>query len=555
MRIFKNLLTLFMAMVILLSFVACTPVEESSSLGGDSSTIEDSSSSVEDIPPVYNPSVIGDSVGNFFVDDPKNVEFNMDLNTGAFESLSIGETLLTKNNEYRFSLGTEILTIEKDYLLTLDEGVKTFVFATDKGSCEVQVEINGSLIAGYNMSFAKPLNFNEPDLFFSKVSRDESGVKFDFLTYGDFTTEGTSLKFVNVYLDMPALNNEAINWKLNSEDANVRVYSDGSVYLFTQFTGLADNLWFHMDFEDYENGIYRGNGQKAYSVGERLSDVVISREKGVTTFSLVIPYEKVGIAADTAFRFYLKECSDAGINDFNMYEGDLIVDGVQLGDPFRCTNWATLTPAGEVLTNTANLMTFSKNEGNIEEIKAIVSVKNGAVNFDFATLGDFGNGGADKEFINLYIDMPALNPQGNNWCFKTEDVNVRIYSDGSVYLMAKFDGSADNLWYKMDFEGYANGIYRNGNKVIESVTKLDDVIITRADGLTTFSLSLSLEQLGNASATELRFYLKECCENSGPDFALYAGDMKYNYTTQLGDPFQCTNFATLTVATGKVTTP
>ncbi len=98
------------------------------------------------------------------------------------------------------------------------------------------------------------------------------------------------------------------------------------------------------------------------------------------------------------------------------------------------------------------------------------------------------------------------------------------------------------IWSMNDFE-------------VDIITKLDDVIITRADGLTTFSLSLSLEQLGNASATELRFYLKECCENSGPDFALYAGDMKYNYTTQLGDPFQCTNFATLTVATGKVTTP
>ncbi len=349
MKKLRTIICIVFAVLLLATFAACGN-NGGNTGGGNTGGGNTGGGNGGGTPTVMNPSVIGVAEGFFSVDDPKNIQFNMDLNTGSFESVSIDSTTLTRNTDYRFNIGSEILTFEKDYLATLSEGVKTFTFTTDKGSCDIQITIKPSLVAGYNMSFAKPLQFNEPDYFFSKVSRDGTNVTFDFLTYGDFTTEGMALKFVNLYFDMPAFNTLAANWRFNAEDVNIRVYSDGSVYLFTEFTSLTDNLWFHMDFNDYENGITRINGQLAYERGEKLSNVTITREDGVTKFSLVLSYEKLGINSTDAFNFYLKECSDANSVDFNLYEGDLVVDGKQMGNPERCTNWPTLNADGTITT-------------------------------------------------------------------------------------------------------------------------------------------------------------------------------------------------------------
>ncbi len=397
-------------------------------------------------------------------------------------------------------------------------------------------------LSTYNMRFAVSGN-NGIDDFYSKASKDASGITFDFLSKEDFA----GAEFVNIYLDLPSFNTGYNNWRLNSEDANARVYSDGSVYLFTEFNGSNDNTWFKMDYTNYANGI---SGK--FAKGEKLSNVTISRVGGITQFSVVLPYDKLGITADDEIRFYLKECADNG-NDYALYAGNLTVNGVDMGDPVWANNWAIMLADGTVRYLGENAISFSNYiSSKIEKFEANVSASNGVVTFDFLTYGVFGESGT-TEFINLFLDMPALNTSTTNWTFKTEDVNIRIYSDGSVYLMTEFNGSADNLWWKMDFTNYSNGIYRNGQKVISSATKLEDVTISRENNKTQFSLSVSLERLGNASASSFRVYMEECCENGGNDYGMYAdGYMAYKGRAVTGNHL-CQNWPTFTVATNAIT--
>lgn len=474
-----------------------------------------------------NPSVVGESHGYYFAASPQSLAFNMYMNGGTFESLKVNGTELTRNQEYKFNIGTEILTINESYLATLATGDYTFTFTTNKGSCQILVSVGGSeLIEGYNMQFGKSETDSVPDHFFAKAGRDEDSVKFDFLTFGDFTTEGASLKFINLLIDKAPFDDTGLNWRLNAEDMNVRLYSDGEVIYRKNFTGTEmkngvanglDNIWWKTN---------RNNPNYETAGFEKVS---ITRQGGVTSFSLELSYDFLGIESTEGFRFAVMECSDASSYDFNLYANGIVeLDGVALGNPVKLADWPMLDGEGNVVrpedieveepeVPSGYDLAFAKAKDRMYS-KFSLATDGSGILFDFWTGGDFGvNGLGQRDFVNLYFDMPAFNKNGKNWCLEQEDVNVRIYSDGTIYKRTGFDGGrADNVWYP-------RSQLSDDNKLAQQAT-----IVKNAKTGTSISALLTWEQLGTTKETfkGLRFWLAECTDNN--DNFDYAGaDLTY----------------------------
>ena len=513
-----KLLSTACAALLCASFASCKkdPVTPPSENPGEPSEIDS------------KPSVVGEAHGYYFAASPAPIAFNMFLNGGTFESLTVNGVALTKNQEYKFNVGTEVLTLNESYLSTLSTGDYTLIFTTNKGSCEIIVSVGGSELAeGYNMQFAKSENETEPDHFFAKAGRNEEKVKFDFLTFGDFTTEGTSLKFINLLIDKAPFDDTGLNWRLSSEDINVRLYSDGEVIYRKNFTGneIKGGVANGMD-----NAWWKTNRSKPnYETGD-IEKVNITRRSGVTSFSLEMTYDFLGIDADDNFRFALMECSDASSYDFNLYaEGIVELDGKALGNPVTLSAWPMLTAKGEVvrpedieieepeIPEEYNLAFGKQRDGMYA--KAGLAEDGSGLTFDFLTNGDFGvNGVGRQEFLNIYLDMPAFNKNGKNWCFENGDVNVRVYSDGTIYKRSDFDGETqDNLWY-------SRSVLTDENKLSARAT------ITKDEKKTTHvNVMLTWEQLGitRESFKGVRFWLAECADNDA-NFDYAGADLTLN---------------------------
>lgn len=190
---------------------------------------------------------------------------------------------------------------------------------------------------------------------------------------------------------------------------------------------------------------------------------------------------------------------------------------------------------------------------NRDQIYSKMSYAEGTgVTFDFWTKGSFDQDNGALEFVQIYLDMPDFNlDQTGNWQFRQEDVVIRIYSDGSVYFLTNFNGTADNVWVKLDHDALTV------NKPDTVVTEGSPVTITRQDGVTTFSLTVTLEQLGIGTGETLdsfRFYIAECSDNSPNDFNLYASDLAYDGTAA-GDAAFFRNYLVFTLATGEISFP
>lgn len=544
----KGVVCLGLAALLSASFAACTkPDVKDPDDGGEN-------------PPVVtekDPVVVGEAHGYYYAASPADLAFNMRLNGGEFQSLAVNGTTLTRNEEYKFNIGTEVLTIFETYLSTLASGNYTFTFATDDGSCDIVVTVGGSdLIEGYNMEFAIPTTNDMADHFFAKAARDDEAVTFDFRTFGNFTTEGTSLKFINLLIDNAPYDDTGLNWRLGPEDINVRLYSDGQVIYRDNFTGTEikngvanglDNIWWKTN---------RNN--PIYSEGE---DVTITRENGVTSFSLELSYEFLGIENTDDFRFALMECSDASSYDFNLYERGIVeLNGTALGDPAQLSAWPMFTAENKILRpeeipveGVPEGYDLSFATGRDQFYSKMSYAEGTGVTFDFWANGDFGQDGDALEFVQIYLDMPEFNlDQTGNWQFRNEDLAIRVYSDGSVYFLTDFNGETDNVWCKLDHENLS---VNKPDTVVKKAEK--PVTINRQDGVTTFSLTVTLEQLGigaEESLESFRFYLTECSDNSSADFNLYGSDLAYQEKAA-GDPARFENYLLFTLVTQEVSFP
>ena len=524
----KGFLCFGLAALMTAAFAACgEEPEPTPTPGGDGGGTVDPiepgtpGGSEPEVPANTNPSVVGTAEGYYYAASPADIKFNMYMNGGTFVGVKEGETQLTRNEEYRFNIGTEVLTINQTWLSTLTTGDYTLTFQTDKGSCDIALTVGGSdLIEGYNMQFAKPNANSTADHFFAKGSRDADSATFDFRTFGDFTAEGTGLEFINLLIDVAPFDDTGINWRLSSEDINVRLYSDGSVIYRKDFTGTEtkngvsngmDNIWWRTN-----------RTTPNYQEGD-VDDVTISREKGVTSFSLDLPYTFLEIESTDDFRFAVMECSDASSFDFNLYENGIVeLNGTALQDPVFLNRWPMFTAEGtiirpeDIVVEIPQGYDLSFAESN-DAFSAKIEKTADGVTFEFCTLGNFAQNGLGRdEFLNVYLDMPDFNKNGMNWCFEEEDINLRIYSDGRIYKKTGFTPSSDNLWYN-------HSVLTNDDKLEQTAA------VTRAGGLTTVVATVTYEQLGTTASDfeGFRFWMAECAEQDN-QFAYNGADFKLN---------------------------
>ncbi len=128
------------------------------------------------------------------------------------------------------------------------------------------------------------------DNFHAKVSsRNESGVTFDFITTGDFSKNGSENEMVLVYFDT----SDTVNgW--DNVNYLIKIASDGTVY------GKVGSWWSATD-------------------ADKIGEVVITRENGVTTFSLTVAYSTLGISATDVFGVAMRECSH-NASDHGLYD-------------------------------------------------------------------------------------------------------------------------------------------------------------------------------------------------------------------------------------------
>lgn len=512
-----GLLGLACAAMLSVSLAACGGEETPPSEGGGNN------------PPVVqskDPAVVGESRGYYFEELPGDMTFNMRLNGGGFQSVKADGKELTRNNEYRFNIGTEVLTLNNSWLATLSEGDHTVTFTTNLGSCNITVTIGEKGLAdGYNMQIAKFEN-DLNDNFYVKAGRTDGAVKFDFLTFGDFGKEGAGLEFINVLIDNSPFDDTGLNWRLGAEDVNVRVYSDGSV-VYRTFTGTEekngvqnglDNIW------------WRINRTKPNYKTEGVDDVTISRENGVTKFTLELSYEFLKIDAAADIRFALMECSDTSQNDFNLYDNGIVVlDGNPLNDPVKLADWPMLDADGNVV-RPENIVIKGVPEGYDLSFATMgdrfygkISLADTGVKFDFWTQGNFGiNANGGMEFVNIYLDMPNAgkwNKTGLNWAFEDEDINIRVYSDGTVYKKTNFNGNADNVWYARN-----DGLTDDNKLVVTAET-------SKSGGATFVSVTVPYAEFNNATKDAFagfRFYLAEGADK--PDnfmFEYFGADLAY----------------------------
>lgn len=123
------------------------------------------------------------------------------------------------------------------------------------------------------------------DFYARVVSRDASGVTFEFITTGDFGTNAATgeKEMVLLYLSKGSC---VGGW--DNSDGLIKIFSDGTVYAKW---GKGSAWW---------------SANDSYKTGET---VTITRENGVTKFTYKLQYGALGISENEVFGFAMREAS------------------------------------------------------------------------------------------------------------------------------------------------------------------------------------------------------------------------------------------------------
>lgn len=500
----------------------------------------------------------GNTTGYYFPEAGENVTFTMNLKGGSFSELKKGDVTLTRNEQFRYNVGTNVLTLEASYLNTLDEGEHTFTFSSNRGSCELKVIKGASnLTEGYQFSFAKEdmnpsISTETAETFYAKVSRTATAAEFSFLTFGDFGYQDGMHEFINVLIDIAPYEKSGLNWSLTGKDFNFRAFSDGTVVYRNDFgdVPIADIIWWRSDRTE-----------------DMLDPVTIARQGGVTSFTVSVPYEILGIEADDNFRFTMMEGSEASDADFNLYENGVMDywkngEWQRLGGAETPGNWPLIDKDGQIFLPDEIIAEGVPSDHNISfakgrddfyaKVAPAAEAADGSTTFSFWTPSGFGKDGTADEFVMIYLDLAPYNLAfKGNWRLESGDCTIRIYSDGSAYRIYDFADQIDNLWVKRNGDEFSKGDNRPQS------TKLDHVTITTdpETGAQSFSLTVTPAMLGiDGTLKGFRFYLAEASDNSSVDFNFYGSDIRVNGTA-LGDGANCNNYALYATETGTITLP
>lgn len=154
-------------------------------------------------------------------------------------------------------------------------------------------------LTDYNLHFGKGPN---DDSIHAKLTRDETGVTFEFITLGDFSSRSTGTETILIYIDTGA---PAAGWQV---DHQYKLVSDGNVYK-------------NLDSDDA--GRVDGNAWWAANDAHKLGTFTISRENGVTRMTYKVLFTDIGVSADEVFGITLVEGWLTGDNGSNEYGGCL----------------------------------------------------------------------------------------------------------------------------------------------------------------------------------------------------------------------------------------
>lgn len=137
-------------------------------------------------------------------------------------------------------------------------------------------------LSGYQIHFAQ-----KADSFYSKVvSRDSTGVTFEFITLGDFGMRNGSEEMVVIFLDTGAT--VANGWE--NLDGTFKISSDGTVYYRAKVANSNAGALFQVSDSD--------------KTGET---VEITRKDGITRFTYKMTYERLKIGQNDVFGVAMRE--------------------------------------------------------------------------------------------------------------------------------------------------------------------------------------------------------------------------------------------------------
>lgn len=150
-------------------------------------------------------------------------------------------------------------------------------------------------LTSYNLHFGKGPN---DDSIHAKLTRDATGVTFEFITLGDFSSRSKGTEAILIYIDTGA---PAAGWQV---DHQYKLVSDGNVYK-------------NLDSDDA--GRVDGNAWWTADNAHKLGTFTISREKGVTRMTYKVLFEDIGVSKNEVFGITLVEGWLTGDNGSNEY--------------------------------------------------------------------------------------------------------------------------------------------------------------------------------------------------------------------------------------------
>lgn len=150
-------------------------------------------------------------------------------------------------------------------------------------------------LTSYNLHFGKGPN---DDSIHAKLTRDATGVTFEFITLGDFSSRSKGTEAILIYIDTGA---PAAGWQV---DHQYKLVSDGNVYK-------------NLDSDDA--GRVDGNAWWTADNAHKLGTFTISRENDVTRMTYKVLFTDIGVSADEVFGITLVEGWLTGDNGSNEY--------------------------------------------------------------------------------------------------------------------------------------------------------------------------------------------------------------------------------------------
>lgn len=181
-------------------------------------------------------------------------------------------------------------------------------------------------LSQYNLHFG-----NKNDSIHAKVTRDETGITFEFVTLGDFNLHDgnpENPEAVLLYIDT----GESVSgW--DGVDYQYKIVSDGRVR-------AKNGAWWNI------------------AAGDDKGNITINRENGVTRFSYKVLYTDIGISKDEVVGFTLAEGWLTGDNDSDEYSQGLLYtyDGENhvVGDAANSTQYVRIKADGSLAVADSN---------------------------------------------------------------------------------------------------------------------------------------------------------------------------------------------------------